>query len=288
MTADTILHPEFKPEPFWWEAYRPVAGELVDLPGKVRVAIVGAGYGGLATALELHKLGVEVVVLEAKELGHGASTRSGGAVSGGVNVGKSFAGKSLDPNSQHARDLLVDAGDAFSTIERLVAEEGIDCAWQKTGRFVGAWTRKHFVGQAARVARLNDAAKSECYMIPAERQREEMASDYYHGGMVVERAACLHPAMYYKGLLDAVRRRGIPVCAMAPVETIRRENDGWRVRTGRGAQCDDAVRDGGGAVQCDDGVPGGVSLHHDGSAQCQGGAVERAGGDRAAVGFLCR
>jgi glycine/D-amino acid oxidase-like deaminating enzyme len=61
-----------------------------------------------------------------------------------------------------------------------------------------------------------------------------MASDYYHGGMVVERAACLHPALYYKGLLDAVRRRGIPVCAEAPVGRISQENGFWRVRTGRG------------------------------------------------------
>ena len=236
-----IFHPDYKPEPYWWEAYKPVAGELVDLPARSRVAIVGAGYGGLATALELHRLGVEVVVLEAKELGHGASTRSGGAVSGGVNIGKSFAGKSLDPTSQHAADLLADAADAFSTIERLVAEEGIDCSWQKTGRFVGAWTPKHYAGQAARVERLNSAAKSECYMVPRERQREEMASDYYHGGMVVERTASLHPALYYKGLLDAVRRRGIAVCAMAPVERITQENAGWKVRTGRGELLADEV-----------------------------------------------
>ncbi len=234
MPNGAIFHPDFKPEPFWWEAYRPSADDLVDVPKTARVAIVGAGYGGLATALELHRHGVECVVLEARELGHGASTRSGGAVSGGVNIGKSFTGKSLDPASDRARGLLTDAADAFSTIERLVAEENIDCSWQKTGRFVGAWTRKHYASQAGRVAMLNDAAQSECYMVPRERQREEMASDYYYGGMVVERAACLHPALYYKGLLDAVRRRGIAVCAMAPVGRIVRHNDGWKVGTGRG------------------------------------------------------
>jgi glycine/D-amino acid oxidase-like deaminating enzyme len=241
MADDSIFHSSFKPEPYWWEAYRPTAENPEDVPRKVRVAIVGGGYGGLATALELHKQGVEAVVLEAKALGHGASTRSGGAVSGGVNVGKSFAGKSLDPNSQHASDLLADAADAFSVIERLIAEEAIDCAWQKTGRFVGAWTPKHYASQAGRVARLNEQARSECYMIPRERMREEMASDYYYGGMVVERAACLHPALYYKGLLDAVRRRGVPVCAEAPVERITQENGGWRVRTGRGEVLADEV-----------------------------------------------
>ena len=45
-----VFHADFKPEPYWWEAYKPVAGDLVDVPARVRVAIVGGGYGGLATA----------------------------------------------------------------------------------------------------------------------------------------------------------------------------------------------------------------------------------------------
>ena len=239
--AQDIFHSSFKPDPYWWEAFRPSADVVEDVPRKTRVAIVGGGYGGLATALELHRLGVECVVLEAKELGHGATPRSGGAVSGGVNVGKSFAGKSLDPDSERSRGMLVDAGDAFATIERLIEEEKIDCFWQKNGRFSGAWTPKHYASQAKRVALLNEAANSGCYMLPRERQREEMASDYYYGGMVVDRAASLHPALYYKGLLDAVRRRGITTCALAPVGKISQENDGWRVKTARGDLLADEV-----------------------------------------------
>ncbi len=232
--AENIFHPTFKPEPYWWEAYRPGADAPAELPKRAHVVIVGAGYAGLSTALELAKLGIECVVLEAKELGHGASTRSGGAVSGGVNIGKSFSGKSLDPASDRAASLLADASDAFANIERLIAEEGIDCHWQKTGRFVGAWTPRHYASQAKRVDKLNENAQSGSYMIPRERQREEIASDYYYGGMVVERAACLHPALYYKGMLDAVRRRGVTVCAMAPVGRITGAPGGWTVTTGRG------------------------------------------------------
>src|SRR5215469_1306296 len=94
MHAD-IFHRDFTPTPYWWEAYRPTTGELTELPRAARVAIVGGGYAGLSTALELAKNGIDAVVLEANELGFGASTRNGGAVSGGVNVGKSFTGKTL-------------------------------------------------------------------------------------------------------------------------------------------------------------------------------------------------
>ncbi len=184
-----IFHRDFKAIPYWWEAYAPAAGDLVEVPRVARIAIVGGGYAGLSTALELAKHGIGAVVLEAGELGFGASTRNGGAVSGGVNIGKSFTGRSADVEPERAERLLSDASDAFGLIDRLIEEEKIDCFWEKPGRFVGAWTRKHFDGQTRRLAVLNSAAQSGAYMVPRERQREEIASDYYFGGMVVERRA---------------------------------------------------------------------------------------------------
>ncbi|MBV9199834.1 MAG: FAD-binding oxidoreductase [Alphaproteobacteria bacterium] len=230
-----IFHRDFTPAPYWWEAYTPAVGELADLPRSARVAIVGGGYAGLSAALELAKHGIDAVVLEAGELGFGASTRNGGAVSGGVNIGKSFTGRTAEVPPERASRLLSDASDAFGLIDRLIAEERIDCFWEKPGRFVGAWTRKHFEAQTRRLAALNSAAQSGAYMVPRGRQREEIASDYYFGGMVVERSGKLHPALYYKGLLDACRRRSVRVCAKAPVMAIRRAGAEWRVETGRGA-----------------------------------------------------
>src|SRR4051794_41852464 len=86
MARSDIFHPDFQPLPYWWEAYAPAAGELVDVPREARVAIVGGGYAGLAAALELAKHGVAAVVLERGPLGIGASTRNGGSVSGGGHI----------------------------------------------------------------------------------------------------------------------------------------------------------------------------------------------------------
>jgi glycine/D-amino acid oxidase-like deaminating enzyme len=230
-----IFHQDFTPTPYWWEAYTPTAGDLADVPRGARVAIVGGGYAGLSAALELAKHGIDAVVLEANELGFGASTRNGGAVSGGVNVGKSFTGKIVAVNGDRVERILSDAGDAFTLIDRLIDEEKILCFWEKPGRFVGAWAKKHYDAQSRRLAMLNAAALSSAYMVPRERQREEIASDYYFGGMVVDRSGKLHPALYYKGLLDACRRRGIAVCAKAAVTRIVREGSAWRVETSRGS-----------------------------------------------------
>jgi glycine/D-amino acid oxidase-like deaminating enzyme len=234
MLRDEIFHPDFKPMPYWWEAYTPVAGELVDVPRSARVAIVGAGYAGLSAALELSKLGVEAVVFERGALGEGASTRNGGSVSGGVNIGKSFGGRMAEVSPEESERLLADGADAFALVERLITEENIECFWAKRGRFVGAWTPKHYDYQATRLATLNDAAQSGAYMVPPAQQRDEIASDYYYGGMVVERSASIHPALYYKGLRDACWRRGIAICAEAAVESITENRAGWRVQTNRG------------------------------------------------------
>ena len=234
MNHRDIFHPNFTASPFWWEAYRPAVGDLADVPKAARVAIVGGGYAGLSAALELSKHGVDAVVLERGALGEGASTRNGGAVSGGVNVGKGFSGKAAVVDAARAAAMLSDAYDAFALAERLIEEEQIDCFWQKRGRFQGAWTPAHFAYQQSRLASLNDSAQSGAHMVPRERQREEIASDYYYGGMVVERSASIHPALYYKGLLDACRRRGIAICADAAVENIAASGAGWRVVTSRG------------------------------------------------------
>src|ERR1700756_923153 len=100
-----IFHRDFTPSPYWWEGYTPTAGDLAEAPRSARVAIVGGGYAGLSTALELARHGVDAVVLEANELGSGASTRNGGAVSGGVNVGKSFTGRTPNIGTERAQRL---------------------------------------------------------------------------------------------------------------------------------------------------------------------------------------
>ena len=89
-----IYAPGFKAQPWWWEAWTPNTVLSQDPPAKTQVVIVGAGYGGLSTALELRRNGIDAVVLERGVFGIGASTRNGGMISGGTNLGKGLGGKS--------------------------------------------------------------------------------------------------------------------------------------------------------------------------------------------------
>ena len=125
--ANSIFHPDFKAKPYWWEAFQPIALPPVDLPGDVSVAIVGAGYAGLNAALELARHGIESIVLDAAEPGLGASTRNGGQVSGGLNVGKRVIAKPLTP--EQAKPFLNDARDSFTYVENLITDNNLECGW---------------------------------------------------------------------------------------------------------------------------------------------------------------
>jgi glycine/D-amino acid oxidase-like deaminating enzyme len=229
----SIFSPDFKPKPYWWEAYAPQALPTISLPKTIDTVIVGAGYAGLNAAIELAKHGRSALVLDAAEPGYGGSTRNGGQVSGGVNVGKRIINRALTP--EEAKPFLNDAMDAFTHIENVITENNIDCGWTKTGYFLGAWSKSHFDAMAKKIDTLNAEAMSDAFIVPREQQREQIGSDYYHGGMVVSRAAHLHPALYFKGLLDLALKAGTKIASNTPVMKLTQDSaNQWRVETTRG------------------------------------------------------
>ena len=73
------------PPSLYADTARPaIATPPLDGDRRVSVAIVGGGFTGLSTALHLAEKGVDVVVLEAREPGWGASGRNGGQVNPGL------------------------------------------------------------------------------------------------------------------------------------------------------------------------------------------------------------
>jgi glycine/D-amino acid oxidase-like deaminating enzyme len=234
-----VFHPDFKPLPYWWEAWAPRREKPADLPAATEVAIIGGGYAGLNAALELARAGVSSTVFEAGDFGAGASTRNGGAVSAGINIGKGIGGwSSKKDDAAHAallRALVADGAQGLDLLEDIIKREAIDCHYERNGRFLGAYTAKHFAGFAAAVNKLNETTEARAHIVPPERQREEIASDFYHGGMVVERAGKIHPALYYKGLLDACRRHRIALLAQTAVGRITGRRDAFILETARGS-----------------------------------------------------
>lgn len=231
----SILASGFREEPYWWEAFRPQAIAAPALPQRTDVVVVGGGYAGLSAARALADAGVQSVVLEAGDFGSGASTRSGGGVSAGLSVGKSFTGKALAYPPELVREVVGSAIAAYRALGALIESERIDCHFEERGRFLGACAASHYAELKARHAKLAAGGATGLRPITRAEQREEIGSDYYHGGLVFETAGKLHPALFYGGLLAAARRRNsITLAGQCRATGLARDGEGWRVATSQG------------------------------------------------------
>ena len=227
-----LFHPSFQVKPFWWEAYQPGDFELIDVPQETTVAIIGAGYTGLAAALELNKLGLDCCVLESKESGSGASTLSGGLITASNGI-KTPLLKS-DYSAETFGEMIKAANDGINLVERLIREEQIDCQWQKTGLLKLANTQKHFLAMQKKAELLNQHPDTTTSLLTAQQLEGEIGSTIYRGGILTELAAHLHPALYFQGLLQACKKRQIPICEHAEVTELQKEKGGWVVTAQRG------------------------------------------------------
>ncbi len=239
--TDSIFHPDFSPTPYWWEFFSPRNDLKDDLPAKTDVVIIGGGYTGLSAALALSAHGIDATVLEADAFGYGASTRNGGGVGGAINVGKSLSGRRLKFAAGEREAILAEASQALAFIEARAQTPGFECDWDLSGRFIGAWTPRHYRAQADSVAMLNEHAGIGASMVPREEQKTQLNTDLYHGGMHVRRSATVNPARLYKGLLDNVLQKNIRLCCETRVEGLQREGSQWTVKTDRGALKADQV-----------------------------------------------
>lgn len=234
-----LFAPGFKTAPWWWEAAEPEK-RAAGLPEATEVAIIGGGYAGLSAALTLARLGRRPLVLDAERIGWGASSRNGGMVSGGLKIAAEGLEKQF--GRERGRAIVQAAAASMPFLEALIEREGIDCDYARTGRFVGAWTPKHYDAMARRAAWLSEVTGMATRMVPPERQRAEvLGSDRYFGGMAVEAAGGLHPGKYARGLAQAAERAGALLIDETRVLGIRPEGSGFRLATTRGELRADAV-----------------------------------------------
>lgn len=232
-SSHDIFSEGFSQEPWWWQGFAPPSDPPSDLPKQVGTLIVGGGYAGTSCALLLAEAGEDVLVLDADRLGFNASSRSGGQITGGVNVGKSFGHRPTSPEKRAA--MLRDAAKGLDLFEALVAKHDMDCGYHATGRLVGFWSEDHEAVWRRKAEELNRHAGSGAHTIGRDQAAAELGSDFYHGGMIIKRAGHVHPARYFGALLAAARKAGARLHGETVVRSIARDPNGlFRVQTARG------------------------------------------------------
>jgi glycine/D-amino acid oxidase-like deaminating enzyme len=118
----------------WW-ATAEAAPETAALVGDVRadVVIVGAGFTGLSAALHLAEAGQSVTVVEAKDIGWGASGRNGGQVNPAFDVLPS--GVRTHYGEARGNRVLALVDSACDLVFDLIKRHGIQCAHRARALF---------------------------------------------------------------------------------------------------------------------------------------------------------
>lgn len=201
----------------------------VDAPEDAEVLVVGGGFSGLSTALHLAERGVSVSLIEACEIGFGASGRNGGQVIPGLKI---------DPAEMRSRwggeaggRLVAFAGGAADRVFELIARFGIACDASRHG-----WIQAAHSAIALRAVHAR-SREWEAEGVPVERlDADAIASATgaggYSGGWRDPRAGTLNPLSYARGLARAAREAGARIATGERVRRIVRNGAGWRLDLG--------------------------------------------------------
>ena len=104
---------------------RPLQCPALGEPVQADVCIVGGGFSGLNTAIELAERGLSVVLLEARQIGWGASGRNGGQLIRGVGHEVERFLPLLGENG--VRDLKLMGLEAVEIVRQRIERHAIDC-----------------------------------------------------------------------------------------------------------------------------------------------------------------
>jgi glycine/D-amino acid oxidase-like deaminating enzyme len=218
---------------YWHATATPFAGAAAGpVEGDYDIAIVGGGFTGLSAARHLAKQGVKVVVLEAATVGSGASGRNGGHLNNGL--AHSFIAAKAHLGTERAIALYKAFDASIDTIEAIIAEEGIDCAFRRSGKLKLASKPEHFATLAKNFEAINREVDPDTAMLTKAEIACEVVSDQFHGGMLSKKSAMMHMGRYVAGLATAAARRGATIFETAPVTERRVENGRHTLVTPRG------------------------------------------------------
>jgi glycine/D-amino acid oxidase-like deaminating enzyme len=218
-------------QPYWQvTAPRPALSLERELPEQTDVAVIGGGYTGVSAARTLARHGLKVAVLEAETLGWGASTRNGGFVLPGFKLGAQALLKRF--GLERARALYEASRESLRFVERLVADEGIDCELRRCGHVSLAWRPSHHRRLVQSQALYARTFAHETTLVPSDRLGDVIGSPIYHGGLLDPEAGSLHPAKFFWGLAEAAHRAGAGLFEHTRVRSIDRAPGGFSLDTG--------------------------------------------------------
>ncbi|CAN7488740.1 FAD-binding oxidoreductase [Rhizobium sp. LjRoot30] len=188
----------------------------------VDVAIVGGGFTGVSTAVELAEKGVSVVLLEANRIGWGATSRNGGQITGSLSGDQAML--------KQFRRVLGKGADEFvwnlrwrghDIIRRRVETYAIRCDL-KFGHMHAAFKTSHIPElETMYAAAVAHGMGGEVEMVYGKAVRDVVGTDIYAAGLINRRNMHVHSLNLCLGEANAARGLGAKIFDDSRVNEIR-------------------------------------------------------------------
>ncbi|MGF6754481.1 NAD(P)/FAD-dependent oxidoreductase [Paraburkholderia sp. GAS334] len=192
----------------------------------VDVAVIGAGYSGLAAAYALQKRGVDCAVFDANPVGWGASGRNGGVVSSKFRL--SFPTIERMHGLDTARRMHRLAHDGVRVVESLIDEFKLERAqFEHTGSLRCAHTGHAFAAIRAEADWVRTALGDTSMTVQSrEEVTHETGSTGFVGGVLSADAGTILPLEYVRGLARGLTARHVPIYESTPIVEMTRARTG--------------------------------------------------------------
>ncbi len=200
--------------------------------GVCDVAIVGGGLAGLSAAIDLRERGFDTVLLEARQIGWGASGRNGGQAIHGLACDQATIEEQL--GRAQARQVFQMSIEALDLIRQRCAQFDIDCDW-RDGYLGVATSPRKVVALRADADRLADRYGYPLRWIEQAELASWIDSRRYVGAVHDPRSGHLHPLKYCFGLARAAAELGVRLHEQTTVTRIERGRNGVTLHTAAGA-----------------------------------------------------
>src|SRR5258707_12997799 len=167
---------------FWLDTVEIPAAVTRELPQRVDVAIIGAGFTGLPAARSPAKSGATVAVFDSQTIGWGPSSRNGGMVLTGLKLP---AATLIDRYGKEATARMYAASlESIDFVEKLVREENIACDFARCGHLEVACKPKHFDDFRRSADETARHFNHKQRIISKDQLQSEIGSALFHRGLV--------------------------------------------------------------------------------------------------------
>lgn len=207
---------------------KPETATLAECEG-CDVLIIGGGFNGITAGLHCAQQGSKVILLEAQEIGAGATGRNAGQVNPGQFISPQKIREALGP--EYGARFLQDLGNAPDIVRRLINEHAIDCFADERPIIRCATTPAKMRELESQTADWQ-ALGADVRMVYGAQLEEMTGSSRYQAALMDYRGFTIQPLAYIRGLARAAVKAGLRIVTGTRVTGLAPAGTHWLASAG--------------------------------------------------------